>query len=53
MDMMSIQIYNNIKDAINILKFSPKDQKTLNLNDLNLDLGDIFAVEMNLYLKNI
>ena len=42
MDMMSIQTYKNIKD-----------QKTLNLNDLNLDLGDIFAVEMYLYLNNI
>ena len=51
MDIMSIQIYKRY--VINIPKFSLKDQKTLNLNNLNLDLGNIFAVEMYLYLKNI
>ena len=52
MDMMSIQMYKKHKICvINILKFSLKDQNSLNSNDLNLDLGYIFAVEM--YLKNI
>ena len=51
---MSIQIYEKHKRyVIHILKFLLKDQMTLNLNDLNIDLGESFAVEMYLYLKNI
>ena len=47
MDTMSIQIYKQHKlYVINIPKFSLNDQNALNLIYLNLDLGDIFAVEI-------